>query len=139
MVATSRAHTFDALMNVKNSSAVTATAVAQIGGVDTVLDLGANSRADLVLAGNISALDETSGNETYSLQVQGCNDSAFGSAVQELTLKTFDATGPFEMFFTNEKSVDGVMTKFRYIRVRHVVAGTTPSITYHAYVAPARP
>lgn len=74
---------------------------------------------------NVTALDTGSGNETYSLTLEESNDNiSFTSAgaAQAVT-----ATGAV--------AVRGWLTK-RYARLALVVGGTTPSITFKAWLNP---
>jgi hypothetical protein len=74
---------------------------------------------------NATALDTSSGNETYSLTLEESSDNvtfAAASAAQAVT-----ATGAI--------AVRGWLTK-RYARLALVVGGTTPSITFKAWLNP---
>lgn len=131
-----RKHSFDALMNMKNAGAVTSTAVAQIASADVIIDLLAAALTEMELVANVTAIDTTSTDETYELQIQGCNSSGFGSSVVELASLAITSIGEHHIPFDNECPLAGVVTKFRYIRLRHILGGTTPSINYSAWLAP---
>lgn len=74
---------------------------------------------------NVSAIDSTTGDETYSAQLEESSDNA-----------TFTAAGPsVSLTATGAKSVPGFISK-RYNRVKLTLAGTTPSITYEAWLNP---
>jgi hypothetical protein len=136
MAVLSKAYPYDALTSFKDAStAVTATGTAQNGGVDEVLDLGADSRTDGTVVINVLTIDEASANETYEFVVQGSNDATFVTGVYELGGRTVAETGQVAIPISNEKIVDGVLTKLRYVRLRHVLGGTTPSLSYTAYLA----
>lgn len=76
---------------------------------------------------NVTARDGTSGNETYTLTLEESNDNATFAAAGATT--TVSATGAI--------AVRGWLTK-RYVRVSLVVGGTTPSITFKAWLHPLR-
>ena len=74
---------------------------------------------------NATALDASSGNETYTLTLEESNDNAsFTSAGAAQTLTASGAV-----------AVRGWLTK-RYARLALVVGGTTPSITFKAWLNP---
>jgi hypothetical protein len=132
--------TFDSTLLFKDAGAVTADGAAQVAAAARVVDVGANSRFDGTMMVNVSALDVTSGDERYVVNVQGSNAADFSAGVVNLgslqlgdsttTLESVDSvTGLYELPFTNEKG--GV--KYRYLRIYVDVAGTTPSINFTAY------
>jgi hypothetical protein len=129
-----KSFTYDHSLLLKASAAVTATAASNI------LDLGA-SRTDVRLIVDVSAIDTTSGDESYRLRVQVSNSATFASGIFcPVTLELGDstvtgnsadsATGRYEVPFSNE--VNGVT--YRYVRVNQVIAGTTPSYTAAIYI-----
>lgn len=134
---------YDHALRLKDAGAVTATGNATVGGSAQVLDLGA-SRVDARAVCDVSAIDTVTGDESYVLQVQGSNAANFASGVVALASKQLGGatptgnsaatgTGRFEIPFSTEEN--GVT--YRYVRLRYVIAGTTPSINFTAVVAPA--
>ncbi len=74
---------------------------------------------------NVTALDVASGNETYGLTLEESNDNV-----------TFTAAGASTgVTATGGVAARGWITK-RYARLALVVAGTTPSITFKAWLNP---
>ena len=76
---------------------------------------------------HVTALDVSSGNETYALTLEESSDNA-----------TFTAAGAAQSITaTGAAAVRGWLTK-RYARLSLVVGGTTPSITFKAWLNPVR-
>lgn len=82
------------------AAAVTASAVAQVGGADAIWDTGGNqgvvpiqqARLEAALVIYLSNIDVASGDELYVFVVQGSNDPAFGEDnVQNLAIIDFGA------------------------------------------------
>lgn len=148
-----RTYSFDANLEVSdNAAAYTASGYLQKGGADGLIDLGGNqgtspvqsARIDAMLILDVTAIDLTSGNETYQIDVLGCNDSAFGSNVQCLAgiqlgkgaslrnANSIDSVaGRYELGFTNQAGGN----LYEYVKVYLTVGGTTPSINIEAFVA----
>jgi hypothetical protein len=122
-------------------------------GYPSVVDLGGNqgtspvqqSRIGAVAVCDVTALDITSGNETYKLMVLGSNDPGLATGnvcLGEITLgkgasidgvnMADSVTGRYEIMFCNV--VAGAY--FQYVGLYVIVGGTTPSISYTAFVAP---
>jgi lysophospholipase L1-like esterase len=138
------------------ASAQTLTYTAYANNVNSVaVDLGLG-RFDSMLALNITALDVSSGDETYVLHLLGSNDIAFGNGnVESLAVHDFgksahriintilgdNPTIPptglvgsiLALPFTT--LMQGVI--YRYAKCYAVLAGTTPSITLSAWIVPA--
>jgi hypothetical protein len=74
---------------------------------------------------NVTALDTSSGNETYSFTLEESSDNASFAAAG--AAQTVTATGAV--------AVRGRLTK-RYARLALVATGTTPSVTYKAWLNP---
>jgi hypothetical protein len=136
MAINQKSFTYDALHLLKASGAVTST------GASSILDLGA-ARWDGRVIVDVSALDTASADESYELRVQVSNSSTFASGIQTVGAFKFgdssltggsadSTTGRFELGVSNEYNG----TTYRYIRINAVIAGTTPTITYAAYLAP---
>lgn len=140
MASNQKAFTFDATLLLKDAGAVTASGNATVESVAKVLDLGA-ARVDARAVFDVSAIDTVTGDESYTLQIQGSNSSTFASSVVALASKQIGGatatgntaatgTGRYELAFSNEEN--GVT--YRYLRLRYVIAGTTPSVNLVAFV-----
>ena len=133
--------TIDTLLLMEDgAAAITATEVNE-GGIYDTGSAVAKFVADLMV--HVTAIDIASNDELYSLELQGSTSATFASGIENLatlhlgpneTLITdtdVDSTvGVYTVPFTNQ--VGGRM--YRYVRLKIVVAGTTPSITYTAYL-----
>lgn len=131
--------TFDYATRLKDAGLVAASAAAQVGGADKILDVGAQ-RIDARVILDISACEVDTGNEKYTILVQGSTSATFATGVWNLgatqvgdssvSLETVDTVaGRREIAFTNE--ING--TVYRYLRVYTVVAGTVATgINYTA-------
>lgn len=147
-----RTYSFDAnLLLSDNAAAYTADGYAQAAGADAILDLGGNqgttpaqqARIDAVCVIDVTAIDVASADELYRLKILGSNATAFTATrvLAELTLgkgtakvpssTIDDTTGRYELFFSTEQDD----TKYQYVKLYNDVAGTTPSISYQAFVA----
>lgn len=148
-----RTYSFDANLQLSdNAAAYTADGYAQVGGADGLCDLGGNqgvtpaqqARLDAVAVIDITAIDIASGNETYVLRIMGCNTAGFASSTAELAAITLgkgaslvpatqsDAVvGRIELMFATER----LNTKYQFIKLYVDVGGTTPSISFQAFVA----
>jgi len=126
--------TFDYLLRMKDAGAIGASAAAQVGGSDKILDMGAQ-RFDGRVVVDVTACEVDTGNEKYQIMVQGSSSATFATDVWNLgalllgdsstSLETVDtaATRHQEIAFCNE--VNG--TIFRYIRLYTQVVGTIAS------------
>lgn len=131
------AYTFDALLQLKDAGLIAASAAWQVGGAARILDIGTGYfRGDAVL--DVSAMEIASGDERYTLIIQGSNSATFASGIANLAELTVgdgstigtahgtsgvdvdDATGRFILPFTNEKNG----TYYQYIRGWVLVAGS---------------
>ena len=140
---------FDSGLQLKDAGAVTTSGQGQVGGSARIVDLGdGDVRGDLVL--DVSAIDTTSADESYKLILQGSNSASFASGNEGLAfialgsatgVQGFNvvgaatAAGRYIVSFRNERGG----TRYRYVRMQHVPAGTTPSINYVAYLSLGRP
>jgi hypothetical protein len=148
-----RTYTFDANLQFSDAAAaITATGYTQVGGAQAILDLGGNqgsspvqqSRMEAVAVFDVTAIDISSGNETYKLVVVGSNDPglATGNVVLgemmigkgtslDILNGADSVTGRYEIFFCS--NVAGSL--YEYVSVYVIAAGTTPSITFSGFVA----
>lgn len=134
--------TFDFSMRMKDAGLVAASANAQVGGADKIIDLG-NSREDARVVIDVSAIETDTGNELYTILVQGSDSATFASTTHKnlaclllgdssTSLEGVDSVaGRREMAFTNE--VSGHV--FQYVRIYTIVAGTIATgINYTANI-----
>jgi hypothetical protein len=140
--------TFDAAFLTKDAGAVVANGADQVAAANKIIDLGGvPNRIDARLMIDVSAMDLTSGDETYQIHIQGSSDPTFttpiwtlatqllGKASGRATNTADSVLGRYELAFCNELlTALGVFTTFRYLRTYHVCAGTTPSINYTAFI-----
>ncbi len=119
------------------AAAVTSSAAGVVASAAKVFDTESTTtpvgRFPVAVVINISALDVADGNETYDLIFEGSNSATFASGNQQLGSIVVGATGRYTILADNEQGG----TVYRYFRIRAALAGTTPSITYVAFMAPA--
>lgn len=161
-----RTYSFDAnTLLSDNSAAYTVTGFAQALGADGLVDLGGNQgsvitlpsiadvstitpqqpRIDAYLVVDVTAIDVSSGNETYKLLLLVSNDPGFGAGAVEqaagvmlgkgasrdgINMKD-SVTGRIELGFTNQ--IEGNI--YQYAKLYLVIGGTTPSINLAAFIA----
>jgi hypothetical protein len=135
--------TFDAQHLCKDAGAVTSSAAAQVGGSNRIIDLGDAARVDARAIVDVSAIDVSSGDEAYTIEVQVSSSATFASDIavagiarlghSSVSFESASTAAPHrrEIAFTNE--INGTLR--RYLRVFHRIAGTTPSINYTAALA----
>jgi hypothetical protein len=144
-----RRWSFDINLQVGDGVApITASGYAQNGGANGILDLGGNQgvtpkqqqRMDAVMVIDISAAVATG---AYLFQVVGSNDPALASGNVVLGAVSAGALtipnplapvappGTIEILFTN--NLMGLL--YEYVGLYVTVGGTSPSTTFHAFVA----
>lgn len=133
-------HTYDEALKIRAlAAAITSTETGSI-----ILDIGnAFAKGELVIP--YSGLDATTGDEAYTFMLQGSPDAAFGTASNITVLAmqriggatgaapvgTADAAaGTITVPFRNERNG----TVFRYVRLYTLLAGTSPSIVFQAFL-----
>lgn len=109
------------------------------------------ARIDAAIVVDLTAIKTSSNNEVYKLLVLGSNDPAFGAGkVQCLGSLQLGFAGSndvpngittpapasvggsrYELLFSTEQN----NVKYEYVALYHVLAGTTPSITYKAFMS----
>lgn len=145
-------YTMDADTELKDAGAVTATGRAQVSAADKILDFGGVTSGPAVtqvaytpgvLVVDVDALDFVTGDESYVIQYQLSDNVAFASgnvAVRaELRLGVAagqdvddqEGLGRLVVHVDNEF----LGTLFRFASVAHLIAGTTPSINYRAFLS----
>lgn len=140
-----RGFTVDVSQQLKDAGAVTASGAAQVGGSGQILDMGEGNLEGNV-AIDVSALKISANDESYDLVLQGSPDADFATAGNIVELGALhlgaketkrtdsdkdDTVGRHWMPFRNER----LGTAYRYLRLYHVIGGTSPSIDYTAYLA----
>lgn len=136
-----RIYNLDVLMQLADgAAAVTASAVSQVAAAAVSLQLGPG-RFEGVLIIDVSALDIVSNDEAVTFLLQGSATSAF-STNEVLAQYTVGATevrpggaidsvvGRYEIPFVTEQHD----TVYDWVRLYALVAGTTPSVTYKAFI-----
>lgn len=135
-----------------NAAAYTASGFLQVGGATGSIDLGGNqgvspvqvARGDFMAVFDVTALDITSGNETYNLDIVVSNSPSFasGNAIaasvqfgKGASLRVANSgdsvIGRYEVGFTNQ--VAGTIYEFAAVFL--TVAGTTPSVNILGFIA----
>lgn len=133
--------TFDAATELKDGGAVTAAGAAQVGGTNRVVNLG-NAFTTGVIVVDVDTVDVTTGDEGYTIAIQGSSVSNFGSDVHNIARIQVGAaavtgnsantgTGRYTAPFIN--SADGA-TALPYIRAYITPVGTTPSINCRVWL-----
>jgi hypothetical protein len=115
-------------------------AVVQTDVGATILELGAGLVCGSLII-DVSAIDVANSDEYYVISLEGSNVAAMTSGSVELALIRMGnttapgdadtATGRFVVPFRNEQNG----TTYRYVRLSTAVAGTSPSITFSAFLA----
>lgn len=133
-------HIYDAASeaNFRSRTAAAVTATGQSAGIDlnalnlAYWDNGEIPARELDVAIVVTAVDFTSADETYTISVEVATDSAFTSPVQVAATSVLGIGA-----YTLCVDMDSVRTlgAHKYMRVKHTVGGTTPSITYTAWLA----
>lgn len=82
---------------------------------------------------HVSALDVADTDEVYDIYVEVDTSSAFSSAKEVARLKTVPSVGYFEVPVSSQL-IEKLEAGATHIRVRLDVTGTTPSITYGAWM-----
>jgi hypothetical protein len=138
-------HTYDAAAILKDAGLVAATGNATVGGSPKILDIGDGNMVGLVVL-DVSAIEIASGDEKYTILVQGSQSPTFADTVVNLASMQFGAlavldgspsaapvVGRYEMGFSNVIGYD----IYRYLRIRVLVAGTIATgINFSAFLAP---
>ena len=122
---------FDAELELRDgaAAAITTTTAGTAGGIDLDVSM------DFKVALNVTVLDTADADETYVISAEVDTASGFASAVQVGTL-TVTAVGSYEIPLSS-KWVTNLEAAADFIRVVATLAGTTPSLTYGAFLVPA--
>lgn len=143
--------TFDALLEMKDAGLVAASAAATVDGAAKVLDCGTGFfEGDLII--DVTAIEVATGDEGYTITIEGSSDSGFSSGVEVELAKQMlgdssitgsdvdNVAGRYTLPFNNRQPSgtgypDG--TCWRYIRVYTTVVGSIATgINYSAWIAP---
>lgn len=147
-----RSYTLDTDTELKDAGAVTTSAAAQVGGSDKTLDFGIVTSGPAVtqisytpgfLVVDVSVIDGVTGDEVYDIQYQLSDNVTFASGLVSIkgVIHLGNAVGPdADDRYVTGRHVIGVDneyagTLFRFARLAHVIAGTTPSIDYRAFLS----
>lgn len=135
----------DINLQLKDAGLIAASAAAQVGGADRIIDLGDGGGAiDFDVFFNVTAVEIASNDELYRLQVQGSSSATFASgivALAEIELGALEVTqsdadedvaGIYRLRCSNNKGA----TNYRYIRVYSLIAGAIATgINYSAWMS----
>lgn len=138
------------------AAAITASRDGQVGGSDKVIDLGSGAdpsdgtgaRVNYDILLRVSGIKVSASDEDYDILVLGSDGSDFSGdkivelarlklgaqEVMETEVTEDDADGTYELAGTNMRNG----TVYRYVKLRVVVAGTSPTITIKAALHPRR-
>jgi hypothetical protein len=138
-----RTYNFDIQTLLKDAGLVAASAAAQVGGSNQILDMGP-ARFEAVAVIDVTAVEIDTTNEDYTIVAQGSNSATFATGVQNLGMIDVGANatgrpggaidslvGRYELMFTNEQAD----VTYRYIRLYTKVVGTIATgVNYTAFL-----
>lgn len=134
--------TMDSLLQLKDAGLVAASAAATVSSVAKIVAVG-SGRFDAKAIFDVTACEVDTGNELYSLEIQGSTSASFASVdavLAELQLGDSSVTGEaadsvtgrFELPFSNVQN----NVYYPYVRLYIRVAGTVSTgINLAAYIA----
>lgn len=123
----------DALLEFSDAQALTVTAVStNVIPVDSVQQIGIGRPMTAVVTIGVDA-DFTTTDETYQFVLQTATDAAFTSPV---TVYSSAAINGDELTAGTKVLVPIGQTNLAFFRMNYVLAGTTPTVTVDAYLAP---
>ena len=120
---------FDAALMLRDGAAAAITSTS----AETAIALGVRTVEEFYVVINVSALDHTTGDETYTITVETDSAVAFPSATTVASL-TVTATGTYELPLTGPFIAQTDPTAAA-IRVKATLGGTTPILKYGAWIA----
>lgn len=130
----------DALLFLRTDVAAAVTSTGNSDAVVLTRENGLEGHPDALAAGqftvivDVTALDTSDADETYVLAVKASDNSSFGN---EVTVGSLTVTGTgLRTFVVDSEEIDRLGTKPDRVRIGHTLGGTTPSITYTAWIAP---
>jgi len=124
--------TFDAQTVLRNIADGAETSTAAEAGIALDTDKVGNFAALI----HVTALDRTTGDETVVFQVEADTASTFGTPVAAATLPAVTAPGTYTIPLSG-RLVEQHEPGASHIRIKATLAGTTPSVTYGAFLIPA--
>ena len=127
----------DVTLELKDFGVVTSSGYGEIDSTAKVVNLGSGLvRGNLII--DVAEMAMQDNDELYQLHLMGGDDESFTNTVpvatveigcKEVTESNLDSKlGRYVVPFENEKN--GVV--YPYVRVRHAISGTSPSINYTA-------
>jgi hypothetical protein len=125
-------YTFDKLLELRNVGDGAETATAAESGLSLPVRMAGDVRAVF----HVTALDTTSGNETYALSVETDSLAAFTDSPVKVGELPVTATGIYELPLSG-RQIETLDPNAAAIRCKATLGGTTPSITYGAFLVPA--
>lgn len=125
-------YTFDKQLELRNvaDGAETATAA------ETGLALPVRQAGNFKAVFDVTALDTASGNETYVVSVETDSVAAFTDSPVKIGEVAMAATGAYELPLSS-RQIETLDPNAAAIRCKATLGGTTPSITYGAFLVPA--
>lgn len=132
-------YTFDADLELKTAGALT------VSTDGSILDLG-EGLVDGFLVFDVTAIEVASGNEIYTVSLEGSNTADMTSGSVCLAKKVFgnlvvpmdaalSAAGRYVLPFRNEENG----TTFRYVRLSTLIAGSiSTGINFACFIAPRK-
>jgi hypothetical protein len=136
-------HTLDAglILQGLSSSAITSSAASTLVPVDRITGSprgalnGAygNRKVDVVV--HVVALDHTTGDETYTLNISAYDAAGANQVVVETVVVTASNVGQTLVFPVDMQTFGKYDTNGAQIGIAAVLAGTTPSLQYWAYLS----
>lgn len=140
--AATRYYPFDAKTVFCEDETVTATGNLSTGGTE-IIEVG-DGRVDGNVILDVTAIDIANSDEIYDIIVQGSNSATFASGIENLASidlgdaavrqGSADVNSPIGRYEIGVSNYQGG-TEYKYMRVRAVVAGTSPSITLTAWLS----
>ena len=128
---------FDEIFILKDSGAVTSTGYGQVDASAQVVNVGSGLvRGNVII--DIDAIKVSANDEIYTLHLVGGSDDSFTQEVS-LCSKEIGAAGALQG--NRDSKISRVVLPFQneergvnypYMRIKHVIAGTSPSINYRA-------
>ena len=127
---------------------MTATGNVQFAAADVILKIG-RGRMDATLILNITTMKVSATNELYDFWIQGCDVSDFSGGASGIVNLAHVQVGAVAALSAGAGISGGVGARveldfnnvlvgnamYDYIRLRAVIAGTAPTITFDAWVA----
>lgn len=137
-------HSYDALLALRAPGSIAVTATGATPSIDlnkilhspynALLNRFGTGAFDLVVF--VSALDTTSGTETYSLEFQTTDVADANPTTQESLTLTAAMVGVPLVFGFHPDTLQAVHPAADNFRVHYTLGGATPSLTFWAFMSP---